>query len=230
MPVRLTMPLRDALRGLRSAAELSEAVLKPASDLLPAPLRDVLRQTLHQAERVGRRALSAPMPDAPSMARAVDALDGGLEPAAAGNALFPVLVFGLERALSVEDANRLMMSETVTALAAREAMERPASGRSERAASLLDALLQANAVAPAPGTGFAMDAETARRAALALFAVCLWLMAERPGATAPQAGDETRILALCIALCQAVEPQIHALLDESGTERADALHQLADMV
>ncbi|MEM9199714.1 MAG: hypothetical protein AAGD12_17910 [Pseudomonadota bacterium] len=226
VPDRLALPLRDALRGVRSAKELSEMLLRPATELLPGPVQSLLRQTVHQAERVGKYALSAPIPGPHQMARAVAALAGRMPAPEGRDALLAALTFGLEQALADDATPALMMSETVAALAIDTALPAGQGDAAERAAGLLDHLHRAHVVGPVPGTGLAHDPASERRAELAFFAVCLWLICERPDA---EAGAEDRILALCIGLCAAVAPDIEAVLDARASP-ADLLRDLAGMV
>ena len=221
MPPEISVPLRDLLRGVRTATEISEEVLRPLGGLLPGTLRRMLHDTLEAADRAGRQATHFDAPEPAEIAAAADVLANG---EGALPALTRVLAYGLERALAADAARHLMISETVASMALRGALA-GGGGRAARAARMVQALSRAHVAGRMPGTGLALDAAEQARIDRALIGVMLWLMAERAATPA----EEARLLELSVGLAQALSDELDPLMSDAEA-LARELDQLAGMI
>ena len=109
LPAFLEMPLRDTLRGVRTARDLSEELLRPAVRRMPSPIQRLLHDTAEIAHKASRRTVGAP-PDLGGMAVAADVIGGTAPPRHAGETLAPLVVFGLEKALALDETTPLLSS------------------------------------------------------------------------------------------------------------------------
>ena len=194
-------PLRDLLRGAKTAADATEEILEPASKIVPRPVRTVFRSALEAAEASGRSILSDRLGqheiDAASRFLAGDEATSG-----AASAFVRALGYGWDKCLRSDPArHRLLISETV----ATHAVARFQSSKSGdpvgemRAAQIIASLQKDRATGRMPGTPVSSASER-KRAHLALVAIALWLLADRPASPA----EEDRILELSFALTQAL--------------------------
>ena len=193
-------PLRDLLRGAKTAADATEEMLEPASRIVPRPLRTAFRSALEAAEASGRSMLSDRIGQHEINA-ASRFLAGNETTAAAASAFVRALGYGWDKCQRGDPArNRLLISETV----ATHAVARFQSNKGEcptgemRAAQIIAALQKDRAIGRMPGTPVSSESET-KRAGLALLAVALWLLADRPESPT----EEDRILELSFALTSA---------------------------
>lgn len=221
MPPEVSAPLRDVLRGVRTAGDISEHLLRPLGGLLPASLRRMLHDTVAAAERAGNHVTRYDEPGPDEIAAASDVLETG---EGDSGTLARVLACALERALAADAAAQLMISETVAALALRSALPGE-GGRASRAARVLQALSRAHVAGKVPGTGLALDAAEQARIDRALVGVLLWLMADRP----EYPDDEARILELSVGLANALSDELGPLLADHGALALE-LDQLAAMI
>ncbi len=193
-------PLRDLLRGAKTAADATEEMLEPASRIVPRPLRTAFRSALEAAEASGRSILSDRIGQHEINA-ASRFLAGNETTAAAASAFVRALGYGWDKCQRSDPArHRLLISETV----ATHAVARFQSNRGEcptgemRAAQIIAALQKDRAIGRMPGTPVSSESET-KRAGLALLAIALWLLADRPESPT----EEDRILELSFALTSA---------------------------
>lgn len=193
-------PLRDLLRGAKTAADATEEMLEPASRIVPRPLRTAFRSALEAAEASGRSILSDRIGQHEINA-ASRFLAGDETTAAAASAFVRALGYGWDKCQRGDPArNRLLISETV----ATHAVARFQSNKGEcptgemRAAQIIAALQKDRAIGRMPGTPVSSESET-NRAGLALLAIALWLLADRPESPT----EEDRILELSFALTSA---------------------------
>ncbi len=227
MPTALALPLRDLLQGMRTAANLSEELLGPAGRLMPPPLRDVLKDTLEAAERVGKRTMERTPPSAEDMAAVGTILSGETPPSPLEREVANVLGYGLEHALAATPDDHLMISELVTSLSFASALARPklTADPARNAATAALALSEAHAAGTVPGTGFALGEDAEQRINRAIFAVMMWLLTDRP----EHPEDEARLLALSTGLAQASAKDVEAAFHDPETLTSQ-LAQLAAMI
>ena len=193
-------PLRDLLRGAKTAADATEEMLEPASRIVPRPLRAVFRSALEAAEASGRSILSDRLGQHEINA-ASRFLVGDEATSGAASAFVRALGYGWDKCVRSDPArNRLLISETV----ATHAVARFQSNKSEdptgemRAAQIIASLRKDRAIGRMPGTPVSSESET-KRASLALLAIALWLLADRPASP----NEEDRILEFSFALTHA---------------------------
>jgi len=213
-PDDLRLPLRDLLRGARRTLHLPEAALKPALDMLPAPLGAFLHR------------VSALMPDLDPEARPVARADldmvirgmGGDKSRDISRAFARILAHAMDRVLDHTGDDALLVSETLAAMTFGD-LEAP--DRHGAAADLWIALSAGHVIAVAPGTPLGTAPEDLARIDAALHALFLWLLCER--AETETAEDE--ILALCAALATATAAERAAALASHATLSAMLRHQ-----
>ena len=219
VPSALRLPLRDALRGVRKASELSDDLLKPVREALPEPVRDFLRDALQTAEAAGQRVVSSPNPTADEMAETVAALQGHVGET---GTTARVIAFGLETALAARQS-RLLVSETVAALAVRGAFDNLPDNTTPaaRAVAAYRALSADHVAGRMPGTGIALGQSDEVDIDAALLTVMLWLLAERPA----DPDEEQAIVGIAAGLLTATleNEDLRTLDDEALADRLDEL-------
>ena len=193
-------PLRDLLRGAKTAADATEEMLEPAFRIVPRPLRTAFRSALEAAEASGRSILPDQIGQHEINA-ASRFLAGDETTAAAAYAFVRALGYGWDKCQRSDPArNRLLISETVAthAVALFQSNKGECATGEMRAAQIIAALQKDRAIGRMPGTPVSSESET-KRAGLALLAVALWLLADRPESPT----EEDRILELSFALTSA---------------------------
>lgn len=227
MPSALVLPLRDAARGVGTVASRSRRLLGPSAAHLPDPLRDLAHRMIDGALRASEQSPFRRHPAAADIAASCDVLAGTLSPARGARPLAAVLAFALETGLRVEGRAVPLVSETVLALAAGDALR--AAGEDTdapmRAAMLIARLVDAPVAGALPGMPLGLG--TAERGPMehVLVAALLWLLAER----ADLATDEDELLALCLSLTEAAFGEIEPVLGDPEALSAE-LHRLADVI
>ena len=198
-------PLRDLLRGAKTAADATEEILEPASRIVPRPLRTMFRSALEAVEASGKSILNDRLGQH-EINLASRFILGEATTSDAASAFVRALGYGWDKCLSGDPArNRLLISETV----ATRAVARFRSDKSEnsagelRAAQIIASLQEGRATGRMPGTPVLSESER-RRAHLTLIAIALWLLADRPAFPT----EEDRILELSFALTHALEDDL----------------------
>ena len=213
-------PLRDLLRGAKTAADATEEILEPASRIVPRPLRTMFRSALEAAEASGKSILADRLGQH-EINQASRFISGEDTTSDAASAFVRALGYGWDKCLGSDPARaRLLISETV----ATRAVARFRSNKIEdpvgevRAAQIIASLQKDRATGRMPGTPVSSEAER-KRAKLTLIAIALWLLADRPASPA----DEDRILELSFALANAIGDDLMPKLstaDELAAELA----------
>lgn len=227
IPGALVLPLRDAVRGVETVAKRSRQLLRPSTAHLPGALRDFAHDVIDGAKRVGERTPFRRHPARHDIDDACALLKGEISLHEGARPLAVVLAYGLAQALAAEGRTAPLVSETVLALAASEAL-RGADAEADgamRGALLVRRLARASVAGPLPGTPIAIGTRERERQQAALVAAILWLLAERP--TEPEGEDE--ILDLAVSLTGATMGEIVPAL-EDPERLAGVLHRLADVI
>ncbi|MEM8948184.1 MAG: hypothetical protein AAGA21_04960 [Pseudomonadota bacterium] len=210
LPRALKMPLRDILRGVATAADVTEEVLEPATALLPGAVQTPFRSALAAFEQAGSRAVT-PTIDASDIAVAKDYLKGVDQSRNALETFVSVLAFVWERALSRHGNHQLLFSETVAAASLAVGAGGDDKTSYARAAAILTRLKKANAASRVPGTPVALSEEEGVYVDKTWLSASVWLLSER----APNLTDDIRLLELAMALTEALENDvIIAMADE----------------
>lgn len=211
-------PLRDLLRGAKTAADATEEILEPAWRIVPRPLRAAFRSALEAAEASGRSVLSDRL-EQHEINAASRFLDGDDTSSGAASAFVRALGYGWDKCLRSDPArNRLLISETV----ATHAVVRFQSSKSEyptgekRAAQIIASLQKNRVIGRVPGTPVSSESER-KPANLALVAIALWLLADRPASPT----EEDRILDLSFALTHALGDDLMPKLSTAGEIAAE---------
>ncbi|MEM0908118.1 MAG: hypothetical protein AAGJ94_12180 [Pseudomonadota bacterium] len=223
----LVLPLRDAARGVRSVVHASADALHPTAAVLPPPVRNLIKDALQHADDVREHTPFRKHPEAAEIeAAAVAIRDGGL-PLAATGPMAVVLGYGIQVALRRSEGPRLLVRETVLALAATDALRRTESAatESERAAVIAAQLTRAPIAGPPPLRGLLSAPTDEERIARAVIAAVVWLLAERPDD--PQ--DEEKLLSLAIALVGKAGDDAIANINDTQA-LSDALNSLQGLL
>ena len=204
-PRALKMPLRDVLRGITTAADLTEEVLEPATALLPNPVQSSFRSALATFENAGASAIT-PRIDVADIAKASAFLHGTDTSREALETFVNVLAFAWEHAQASRTGLHLLFSETIAAASLAVIGGGDATTSYARAVALLMALRRTNAISHLPG--IPMTPGKGERAYIdqTLLASCVWLLTER----AFDLAEEERLLELALALVPALEDEVLA--------------------
>jgi hypothetical protein len=218
------IPLRDIVRGLNRAPELSAEVLQRALPAAAPGLVDAIRRSLRAGRPFAPPRLPESFPTAGEIADArayVAGCDGpGAEVAAR------VIGAGVEHCLAHAEHTALIYSETVAAFAlARLAHRERGRTAAAHAAQIVLALGQARAAGLAPGLPLPAPPEAEALRRRVLVAAALWLMAEPPEVPA----QEPELIEVCCILARASADRIDAA-GEAEDALATLLAELAEIV
>ncbi|WP_420578832.1 hypothetical protein [Oceaniradius stylonematis] len=108
----LQLPLRDALRGVATLAEVTEELLEPAAALLPGTVRDGFRSAVHAIEGAGKRLMTAPI-TLESVRASSRVLSQGAGDRDALATMAVVIAYAWEHLRDAGHEHHLMISETM---------------------------------------------------------------------------------------------------------------------
>ncbi|MCR9122436.1 MAG: hypothetical protein NXH91_09180 [Phyllobacteriaceae bacterium] len=219
----LQLPLRDALRGVATLAEVTEELLEPAAALLPGTVRDGFRSAVHAIEGAGKRLMTAPI-TLDSVRTASGVLSYGTRDRDALATMAVVIAYAWEHLRDAGHEHHMMISETMLAghLASGSALA--GSTAPERAASLVTDIAGSAVIGRPPGVP-AMGSDADRVAIdTGLVSIMVWLLAMR----AETMEEEEKLLDLASALVSAMaEDTAAAMVDHdrlAGHMEALAAH------
>ncbi|MEM9320286.1 MAG: hypothetical protein AAGA70_14980 [Pseudomonadota bacterium] len=196
----ISMPLRDALRGVASVADVTEDVLAPAAQLLPEPLSSQFRGALGSLESAGKRLIHAPV-DHSSVASASQFLTGEDTGRDAMVSAARVVVFAWEHLAEGGDDGPYLISETIAAERLSHYLDAESSGPgAARAARILTDIRNSSAIGRAPGLVKGTTPEGQGKIDLALLAIASWALAKRSATLE----EEDVLLDLAMALVRAM--------------------------
>ena len=227
VPSAFVLPLRDAARGVGNFAARSRRLLRPSTQRLPDPVRDLAHHVIDRARQASERTAFRRHPQAGDIAAAREVLAGTVSPARGARALAAVIGHALDEGLSDEGHAAPLVSETVLALAASGAL-RAVDAETDppmRAALLVKRLVEAPVAGAMPGMPLGFGAADRERMQRVLVAAVLWLLADR----SELASDEDELFALCLSLTEAAYGEIAPTLGDPEALAAE-LHRLADVI
>ena len=222
-----SMPLRDALRAVRTARAVSLQMLRPAERGVPFPLRVMAEGAREAADRASSLAIGQFPPSPKAMAAAASVLRGAPLDRAARKAFVRVFALGLERCLAEIPGKSMLVSETVAAASLAPLLrgaDRPLPTEA-RAAELAISFSRSHVAGRIPGTGLALSHEQRASVDVAVVATLLWLITERPA----DAGEEEDTLRLCAGIVTALRAEVAATFDKPS-ELERKLVALAAMI
>jgi hypothetical protein len=217
-----TLPLKDALRGLRSGLQFGRSAIAPLRDDAPQPVRDLVGEVFTRLDRIGLRLEQAGSALAHTLLDATPQTAPGLAALAAhpeGAALFAQqLYLRLGAAAQALGGDSLTVSEFLAAQAFEQATAaRPAAADDADLAALL--FLRLEALLPTAALPFAPRTPADLRR-LALFAVLLWLIAPRDAANQAAAGEEAALFGVACDAAAALGRETADLpADRAGLRR-----------
>ena len=200
------MPLRDALRGVRTARSVSLQILRPARPRLPVPLRQLARGAGAAASRASALALGRFPPGRRDLTAATAYLHATRQDRSTRQAFATVFARGLDRCLADRASGPVLVSETAIAacLARHRREDDPEWTGHRRAAELARILSRRRVAGRLPGTGLGTAADLRATIDMAIAATMLWLCAGR----AATAAGEKRMLAMAREIVATLAPEI----------------------
>lgn len=186
------MPLRDVAKTLRVASDVPDSPLREASHILPSPLRDMIKQSMRQADEIGSQLFERGMPSDDEILKARATLQ---TPAEGIPNLVKVVSFAISEGLNRLDQQGWVVSNVrLSMIAADRLSGRPASGSvSGPAALMMQAILASHTVFTLKDLIPSKEPALIEASRVATFAAFLWLCIDRE---TPQ--DEALLLQLCI--------------------------------
>ncbi|WP_417426914.1 hypothetical protein [Hoeflea sp.] len=169
-PRELTLPLRDLVRGLRQKTSTPRAMLAPALELLPGPLRDVIKNIAHIGRETEHGTRATRQPQMAVITRSAAALRGE---AVAASDTAAAASYAIGILLDAVKARDLLVSETMLALCWHDARE-----QSFRAAGYLYALFDREPFGVAPGLLHSDPTLSDTERLTICIAVVLWLLSD----------------------------------------------------
>jgi hypothetical protein len=169
-PRKLTLPFRDLLRGLRQKTSTPRAMLAPAVELLPGPLRDGIKDIVHICRENERGTRAIRQPHRAVITRSAAALHGGTA-AASDTAAAASYAIGI--LLDTVKARDLLVSETMLVMCWHDTREQPF-----RAAGYVHALFDRGPFGVAPGLLRSDTTLSEAERFTICIAVVLWLLSD----------------------------------------------------
>jgi hypothetical protein len=169
-PRELTLALRDLVRGLRQKTSTPRAMLAPALELFPGPLRDVIKDIAHIGRETERGTRAIRQPQMAVITRSAAALRGE---AVAASDTAAAAYYAIGILLDALKARDLLVSETMLAMCWHDAREQPF-----RAAGYLHALFDREPFGVAPGLLHSDPTLSATERLKICIAVVLWLLSD----------------------------------------------------
>lgn len=169
-PRELTLPLRDLVRGVRQKTSAPRAMLAPALDLLPGPLREIIKDLSRSDDQSGHGTRAIRQPQMAVIASSAAALRGE---AAAASDTATAAAYAINVLLHARKARDLLVSETILALCWHEARHQPFA-----AATYLHALFDREPFGVAPGLLHSDPTLGSDERLRICIAVVLWLLAD----------------------------------------------------
>lgn len=221
LPRALQAPIRDVLRGVSTAAEITEELLKPATPLLPKPVRSLFTSTLKAVEAAGQAELRQPL-DPADIECAVEFLNGTDSSKEHSSTFLRVLVNAWDRSRAINSPSPVHISETLASMSIRGSGDSSGASGHARAAEIIVNLRTSHCIGRVPGTPLSLNSEDQRQTDLDLAGIFVWLLAERD----QSADDEERLLQLATALVHTLQEEV---LEQFGDTAAlaEELRRLA---
>lgn len=208
-PHDLRMPLRDALRGVVTLADATEAMLEPAAQLFPEPLRSRFRDALGSLEQVGKRLIDFPI-TTDQLEAASRFLVGATKQDAAARTCATVFVYAWEHLDAASVTHRHLISETIVADRMVRLRDTTSVLGLDFAAMMLADLRGSTAFGLLPGLTRRVSAEDEAEIDLALVAITIWLLTDRAGTL----HDEEKLLDLAVTLTRALKADAQKALSD----------------
>jgi hypothetical protein len=222
----LKMPLRDVAKTLRAATHASQEQLKGPSRLLPSPLRDLIKQSLDQADRLGGQLLERPAPSPAQLRQAREALLGAQSATQHRRALVKAISYALHAGLVRYDLEDWVISDVRLSMLASDwhASTSGCADEAVRVARFATMILTSHAVFSIQGLLPSKPASANEALTVATVAAFLWLWVERdPGE------DEPLLLQLCMDVAASAQTDLAEAVHDP-VELAACLERLARVV
>lgn len=186
------MPLRDVAKTLRVASDVPDSPLREASHILPSPLRDMIKQSMRQADEIGSQLFERGMPSDQQILQARMTLETHVD--GVPN-LVKVISFAISEGLKRQGQEGWVVSNVRLSMIAADKLTdgRAAGSISANAALMTKAILASHAVFTLKDLMPSKAPELDEASRIATSAAFLWLCIERE---ADQ--DEALLLQLCI--------------------------------
>lgn len=200
------MPLRDVAKTLRVASDVPDSPLREASHLLPSPLRDMIKQSMRQADEIGSQLFERGMPSDEQILKA----RAMLETPGEGNAnLVNVLSFAISEGLKRLGQQGWVVSNVRLSMIVADKLSARARGGSisAHAALMTRAILASHAVFTLKDLVPSKEPALVEASRIATSAAFLWLCIERESHQ-----DEALLLQLCIDVALSGQDEVEQAL------------------
>ncbi|TBN39936.1 hypothetical protein EYE42_09780 [Paracoccus subflavus] len=205
----LKLPLRDILRSAATLADTTDDILAPAAVLLPPPIRTQVGSLVNRVRQAGKRLVTSPVTE-DQIRTAARFVAGSAPDNAAAECCATVIGNAWEHLHDAAGTRRHLISETM--LAARLSRMTRGAGQSpaQSGANLIVRLRDSSALWPTASLGGAPTAAERQEVDLALVAVVVWLLTDRPASLR----EEEVLLDLALALVGAVRADVLAAITD----------------
>ena len=211
----LSMPLRNALRGVATLADATDELLEPAKRLLPVPVRLRFHRTKLSLEAAGKRLIHAPI-DKQKIETASLFLTAADTSTTALQSCATVFVYAVEHLNEAFVEQRHMISETIVVQTLKRVTDQSVAKGDAFAAEQVLALCQSSAVSRLPGLKFGTSEQQENEINLFVLSVAGCLLSDR----SETVDEEERILDLSLTLIEAMQDEVRvALTDSEGLGR-----------
>lgn len=200
------MPLRDVAKTLRVASDVPDSPLREASHILPSPLRDMIKQSMRQADEIGSQLFERGMPSVEQILKA----RAMLETPGEGNAnLVNVLSFAISEGLKRLGQQGWVVSNVRLSMIVADKLSARARGGSisAHAALMTRAILASHAVFTLKDLVPSKEPALVEASRIATSAAFLWLCIERESHQ-----DEALLLQLCIDVALSGQDEVEQAL------------------
>lgn len=200
------MPLRDVAKTLRVASDVPDSPLREASHILPSPLRDMIKQSMRQADEIGSQLFERGMPSDEQILKA----RAMLETPGEGNAnLVNVLSFAISEGLKRLGQQGWVVSNVRLSMIVADKLSARARGGSisAHAALMTRAILASHAVFTLKDLVPSKEPALVEASRIATSAAFLWLCIERESHQ-----DEALLLQLCIDVALSGQDEVEQAL------------------
>ncbi len=220
-PSSLRMPVRDFVRGIAGFANIGAQAVRNVPSILPQPVEERLRTAIMELEAAVAQILRADITTADILCASRFVIGDGAD----APCLVRVMAYAWEQLRSSRRNTRDLFSETVAAThLALEGTAALGSGPA-RACRIVGLLRRSGAIGMPPGLPLHRKSAEQEEVDLCLFAMVLWLLAERPETIAA----EDNLLELSAILTLVHRAEVIASMDD-GQALAFQLASLSEQL
>lgn len=219
----LRMPVRDVAKTLRAASHASESRLSGPADMLPGPVRDLIKQSVVQADELGSKLFDRGPPSAAAIKLARGILASGSRGVEGQPTFVRVLSRAIGAGLKRQGQEDWVVSQVRLAMIVTEQKFGAADlgDQALRSAALMRAIFDSHAVFTVKDFVPSKVPELVDASMIATFAALLWLCVD---VDVDDQQDEAVLLELCLDVTLASRDDVQsALASREGVTSHEAL-------